>query len=259
MNLEQQFIENINKNKLIIPKGEIDAEREFNYYLEHEKLVAYFDTEEKVRNFLDNPTIQMLMVHNHVNKMERDEILHSDTWYRIEEDNVGNPQNNGNLIHHAFSLNQFLKHADNNQINSIFEFGGGYGSFIRLIRKLGYDCHVHSYDLPFFSELQKYFLGRLNINNVTFYSNEMPFIRVDLFVGLWSFSEASLAVREKIMKYVTFKNCLIAYQPECNGINNLQWFHNTFRTRQNIKSPTKWFDYEVPHLKSRYLIGIHES
>lgn len=254
MNLEKQFIENINKNKLIIPKGEVDAEREFNYYLEHEKLVAYFDTEEKVKNFLDNPTIQMLMVHNHVNKIEIDEVLNSDIAYLTTEDDIGNPNSDGNLIHHTYSLNKLVQYINLSSIKSVFEFGGGYGSFIRLLNRLWDNLTVYSYDLPFFIELQKYFLGRLGIDNVSFYSNDMPDIEVDLFVGLWSFSEASLAVREKIMKRVAFKNCLIAYQPECNGINNISYFHE-FRLKSGIK---KWFDYPVPHLKSRYLIGIHE-
>jgi len=252
MTLEQQFIENINKNKLIIPKGEIDAEREFNYYLEHEKLVAYFDTEEKVRNFLDNPTIQMLMVHNHVHDIEFNEVLHinNPAYFSTSKDA-------GNLIHHGYSLNQLMKHTGKGVVmNSVFEFGGGYGSFIRLLRQVGFSGRIHSYDLPFFSELQKYFLGRLGINNVTYYSNEIDdIIDVDLFVGLWSFSEASLQVRAKILGQVNFKNCLIAYQPNCNGINNMEYFES-FRLKWNH---IKFFDYEVPHLKSRYLIGIHES
>jgi hypothetical protein len=251
--LEQQFIENINKNKLIIPEWEIDCEREFNYYLEHEKLVAYFDTEEKVRNFLDNPTIQMLMVHNHVDKIEVDEVKDAGI-YPTDEDDIGNPKSNGNLIHHAYSLNQFLKQI-HPAIVSIFEFGGGYGSLIRLFARLRTKGPFYSYDLPFFSELQKYFLGRLNIGNTYFYSNKMPAVYVDLFVGLWSFSEASIAVREEILQSVTFKNCLIAYQPECNGINNIEYFEK-LKSRIVME---EWFDYEVPHLKSRYLIGIHES
>lgn len=255
MNLEQQFIENINKNKLIIPKEEIDAQREFNYYLEHEKLVAYFDTEEKVRNFLDNPTIQMLMVHNHVNQIEIDEVLRINGL--IPTISISSSKDAGNLIHHAYSLNQFIKHTDKwvSSIRSVFEFGGGYGSLIRLIRRVGFIDNFYSYDLPFFSELQKYFLGKLGINNVTFYSNKIPKpIEVDLFVGLWSFSESSLAVRRKILRSVSFKNCLIAYQPHCNGIDNVEYFNIMFKWRKDIK----WFDYEVPHLKSRYLIGIHE-
>ncbi len=254
--LEQQFIENINKNKLIIPKGEIGAEREFNYYLEHEKLVAYFDTEEKVRNFLDNPTIQMLMVHNHVHQAEIFEVSNSPIHYSIIEGDIGSPKSNGNLIHHAYSLNQLLKRIDLRTINSVFEFGGGYGSFIRLLRRMRFDGPIHSYDLPFFIELQKYFLGKSNIENVTFYSNEIDnIINVDLFVGLWSFSEASLLVRAKILGQVNFKNCLIAYQPKCNGINNMEYFQS-FKLKWNH---IKFFDYPVPHLKSRYLIGIHES
>ncbi len=252
MNLEQQFIENINKNKLIIPEGEIDCEREFNYYATHKNLVNYFDTEDKVKNFLSNPTIQLLMVHYHVNPIEIEEVIGD---YPIMEDWVGNPSSNGNLVHHAYSLNQLLKQINLLDIKSVFEFGGGYGSFIRLLRRMGFYGAIHSYDLPFFSELQKYFLGKLNINNVTFYSNKVTNpIKVDLFVGLWSFSESSLAVRRKILRSVSFKNCLIAYQPECNGIDNMEYFSKHFKSRRDMR----FFDYEVPHLKSRYLIGIHE-
>jgi hypothetical protein len=257
--MEKQFIENIRRNKLIIPKNET-TEREFNYYLEHEALVNYFDSEDKVENFLRHNTIRMLMAHERPSKIEINELRNSEFWHQYQniicEDQVGNPNGNGNLIHHTYSLNQLLKVNtiifDN--VHSIFEFGGGYGSFARIIKKIGFMGSIHLYDLPFFSELQRYFLSKIGISdNVNFYSNELKGdIKVDLFIGLWSFSEVSIEVRSKILESVSFDNCLIAYQPKCNGIDNEEYFKNMRENNKHIV----WTDYAVAHLKSRYLIGI---
>ncbi len=248
--LESEFLVAVKKLLLNIPPAELVAPVEFNYYKAHLDLVNWFDTEEKVKNFLDNPTIQMLMVHNHVHQIEIDEVETADTAYVIDE-----VKDKGNLIHHAYSLNQFLKRASTERIKSVFEFGGGYGSFIRLLRKMGFIGPVYSYDLPFFLLLQKYFLISQKLDAGVYFlswlEDKKPRLPVDLFIGLWSFSEASLTIRAEVLEHISFNNCLIAYQPYCNGIDNVEYFSNFRLANRHIE----WTDYAVPHLKSRYLVG----
>ena len=70
-------------------------------------------------------------------------------------------KSSGNLIHHAYHLARFedKTRLRINQLNCIFEFGGGYGSMCRLVHQLGFKGKYIIYDLPNFSHLQRYYLN----------------------------------------------------------------------------------------------------
>lgn len=234
------------------------------------KILSYFNTEEKVKNFIESDVILATMFHNNSNSIsvESKELNNSEYFpiYEkiLKEDDLGNPQktpngSSGNIIHHLYSLNEFLRYTNIElcDINSIFEFGAGYGNLCKLIKRFGFSGKYYSYDLPFFIELQKYYLSNLNLYD-NFIEYDCEKIKVDLFIGLWSITESSIEVRNKIFDNVDFDYCLIAYAPNevYDSIINSEYI----RQFKNSNDDIQWFDYEINHLKpSRYLIGIKKE
>ena len=70
-------------------------------------------------------------------------------------------QTNSNTVHHAYHISQLLKYVniDINKLSTIIEFGGGYGNMCRLLFNLGFKGNYTIFDLPIFSELQRYYLS----------------------------------------------------------------------------------------------------
>lgn len=75
------------------------------------------------------------------------------------------PKSSGNLIHHAYHLAQLEEKAqiNVNEIDFVFEFGGGYGSMCRLFHNIGFTGDYVIFDLPPFSALQEYYLKASSI------------------------------------------------------------------------------------------------
>lgn len=203
----------------------------------------------------------------------------------IQEDKIGYPpkyklykKSSGNLIHHAYALSRVTEkfNIDVKQIKNVFEFGGGYGSFCRMMFKYGYDSNYFIYDLPLFSNLQNYFLKSVNIqlkisalvpsqdatinnNQVYLFSGNIDEYKnvtdneTDLFVALWSLSESPLELRDQVLgKLSNIKYFLIGYQEDFHGIDNVAYFENMRNKMQNYE----WFDYQINHIKgNRYMLG----
>lgn len=178
----------------------------------------------------------------------------------LNEDNFGNspryrsyPQSSGNLIHHAFSLSQLYPSGDIKHLKSIFEFGGGYGSFCRLLYRLGFEGNYIGYDFPIYIKLQKLYLEKVGIfsDKINLISQLEQNIDVDLFVALWSLSESPETLKDEILKKVSFKEALITFSKEGHG-PNLEYFTKVMNEMQGYV----WKMYATPYIKgSYYLIG----
>jgi hypothetical protein len=204
--------------------------------------------------------------------IEFSQLKNSEGWkiYRngIRENFFGNPKryieypsSSGNLIHHAYSLLQLQKVVPLEKIvksKQIFEFGGGYGSFRRLVHQIGFKGDYVIYDLPMFCLIQKFFLANATNGQckTTFISKTDDLHTIDkpdIFVALWSFSETPLALRtsfENIISKTHF--ILIAFQNDFSGADNLSYFKQLLET-QIIKEGQI---IEIDHIPSNYyLIG----
>lgn len=189
----------------------------------------------------------------------------------LREDSIGDPkpyyeciESSGNLIHHAYSLQQILKRLDLDGIDSIVEFGGGYGSMCRLIRRLGFTGNYHIFDLPLFSILQRYFLQSCSADFLlnTHFANEIDELEcaldnIDrkkmLCIATWSISEAPIELRDAFLKAVGECNYLFAYQENFSGVNNLEYFHSV----QGLYPEICWDNKPIKHLPGHYyLTGV---
>ena len=183
----------------------------------------------------------------------------------IKENAFGNPpvydkypESSGNLLHHAYSLSRIYEEVKDFKIQgltNIYEFGGGYGSFARLCYKLGFNGTYTIQDLPIFSKLQAKYLKGVGLQRKdTIYRNEEPGTKtdIDLFVALWSLSEAPIEVRENLLKQINPKYILIAYQCAYGGRDNCKFFTEMTEKYDNYN----WATWEMNHIPlSHYLIG----
>ena len=229
------------------------------------KSILEFDD---ISNFINWDVIQKTMFYE-APKVEYQEVIKNELLFRsIEESRIGNPKpyylnqnSSGNLVHHAYSVSRLFNKCKLNYFSKIIEFGGGYGSMCRLFRNMNYSEEYIIFDLPEFLALQKFYLKSVNkkyINNTVFISdvNKLSNDNLNtLFIATWSLSEMPIDLREKLLEYVTFDYCLIAFQSEFDGINNVKYF-NGFKNRYND------IDFDIipiGHLKGHfYLIGARK-
>ena len=183
----------------------------------------------------------------------------------IKEDSFGDPipdptlpESSGNRIVHAYHLLQLKKSTDISfkDLDTIVEFGGGYGNMCRLLRRLGFKGTYILYDLPEFISLQKFYLngvgeGAINAKDLkeamskqnVLVSSREELEKVlgsakkqnSLFIATWSLSESPVAVREQVMPLVS--DCtyyLFGYQPDFDEVNNVEYFRELSRQNEAI-------------------------
>ena len=193
-------------------------------------------------------------------------------WKRgIEEDRLGNPtpfilcrRSSGNLIHHAYHLAKFMDATkqDVRDFDTVFEFGGGYGSMARLFHNIGFDGEYVIYDIPQFSLLQQRYLKSIGKDDrVTCISDVDHIPEFDgrtLFIGTWSLSEAPVQLRDEILAKVGASSYLMAYQGSFDSIDNCAYF-NTIMHRE--KKTIEWYNPEIKHISGDhyYLFGVESN
>lgn len=133
----------------------------------------------------------------------------------------------GNLIHQAYHLKVFEDFSGIriNDLNSIYEFGGGYGAMALIARNLGFTGKYVIHDLPEFSLLQEFYLSNIGIEAelVTELPDQKDY---DLFIGCFSISETSLPFRERIFDAIHTDAYMLVFQHVWEGINNDDYFYD---------------------------------
>jgi hypothetical protein len=112
-----------------------------------------------------------------------------------------NTQYSMNLIHQAYHLTQWEQATGKRieHLNTIVEFGAGYGAMALLCRRLGFEGQYIIYDLPEFSLLQEYYLSQFGmIDKMEWNPAEKP-KDADLFMALYSISEVPFEDRPGLM------------------------------------------------------------
>jgi hypothetical protein len=176
---------------------------------------------------------------NEFNDMKDNELF----FGALEENTIGSPftfqhhpNTSGNLVHNAYSLYfSYLKgYLPIEDLDFVFEFGGGYGSMCRVFRQLGYKKRYLLHDLPTFSEIQKYYLSSIGINDVDYTSDISEFSvkakqakGIKLYIATWSMSEIPLDLRDIIVDAVKdFNYFIIVYTGVHDDIDNGKYFRD---------------------------------
>jgi hypothetical protein len=197
------------------------------------------------------------------------------TWRGVlEEDPTGCPvpypdyrASSANLIHHAFHV-QRLREVSGRSLEEfaqVVEFGGGYGSFARLARRLGFTGAYHVHDFPEFAALQRYYLRSITTARgvdlpagftVSADAAHTPPPDRDngLLIALWSLSETPVAERDQWVGAIAGASAvLIGFQHEFEGTDNRVWFQDLRRRAPQLR----WTIEEIAHLPGNsYAIGV---
>lgn len=175
------------------------------------------------------------------------------------------------LVQHGYHLTRLLESTDFDLsgLRLVVEFGGGYGSFFRLLRNLGYRDRYLICDLPVMCALQRFYLrnvfptepGGQPPPNVQWLSGEIHEAlkreaaehSPSLFVATWSLSETPPAVRQAITPIMGgFSYILCAYQRAFGSYDNVEFFTSLEKMLPHFK----WHHAECPVYKNNfYLIG----
>lgn len=186
----------------------------------------------------------------------------------------------GNLIHHAYLLSiiEELLRVKVHELNSLFEFGGGYGDMAKLFQNLGFEGVYVIYDFELFSALQSWYLSNLgfevetikefkelNGHKIHCLSGEPPIPTMDsiankeksMFLATWSLSETPIeyrAIFESVLS--SFEYIVIAYQHEIEGLDNVAYFSDL----QNKLTSHDWSDCVLEYQPgSSLLIGRRKT
>lgn len=156
-----------------------------------------------------------------------------------------------NLIHQAYHLVQFETRLGIRirELDTIIEFGGGYGAMALVAFRMGFEGDYYIYDFPEFSILQRYYLSHQpEVGNV--YWNE--YLKdYDLCIAIHSLSEVdNIDARWEFLIRYPAMSYLFAYSRMQNEIDNHAWFGDLQETNMD------WLNWQIEHLPGKfYLVG----
>jgi hypothetical protein len=188
----------------------------------------------------------------------RDNPAWPNKWFHLtRETKVGGPKNFSKdfgtspiLIQHAYHLLRYEEATGQSLVDCdvIFEVGGGYGSFCRLLKNAGFNGLHVIYDIPHVSTIQRLYLALSGFDEVTQVAAHQRgrhgfYLVTDVnldqvvnalgsgalrvgFIATWSLSEFPLAARDRVLEPF-LKICrryMIAFQPQFMGIDNVEYF-----------------------------------
>lgn len=209
-------------------------------------------------SFLQDPTIMITMFATSGGKWLSDELSYLEKnlskkrlRYLLEEEYVGDPLllssnylTSHTSVHHLYHFVKYLKFSKINfdKIDTVVEWGGGYGNLIRILKKIEEKKHTYiMIDTPLFCTLQWLYLSsifgkddvnlilspkdkikekKINIVSIAFLDDLK--IKADLFVSTWALSESSEYSQNFVLKSNWFgaKHMLLAYQDNPAGLFN---------------------------------------
>ena len=160
----------------------------------------------------------------------------------IEPPSVGKPDlYNGYsrvMIEQAAHLIQWENKSGKtiDDLDIVFEFGGGYGTMALLFYRLGFGGKYIMYDLPEMCLFQEWFLSQNGINVIHHSSlEEMPaLLKADMFIAIGSISETPMDFREKFFLRVPADNFIFRYSRIWGKYDNGAYFENFTKERKGL-------------------------
>jgi putative sugar O-methyltransferase len=219
-------------------------------HFEFNQKVKSIIIKKKLKNFLRISFLQKIFfVHNRLFILFELLELKKKQWkfYKplLKESSVGDPvryflypDSSGNTINHVYHLSVLQNHFDIRlkSINSVFEFGGGYGCMARIFYQLNKKINYIIFDTPTINLLQYYYLKSLNLN-VGYKKNQFRLLnkhndltqnkdkKNSLFIANWSLSEVPLTFRKKFISTIKYHQFfLISFQASFEKIDNYKYF-----------------------------------
>lgn len=212
-----------------------------------------FEFEFNKDNFLRQPNISRTLhpgssqttYYNYWKELKKEKYLQKDST-------VGNPklsQYGLSLVgfQHYYYLKTLLENNLLDNIENIYDIGGGYGNMCRVLRNYGWKGNYNIIDFEALHKIQKYFLEKNNIHDFNLLKlDDLNPSAKSLLIGTHSINEMSMADRSKI-NYSAFDNFLIVHNLKWDDIDNNEYFkslklaHKTKHYRSNLSKSHYFF------------------
>ena len=177
---------------------------------------------------------------------------------------------NSNMIHQAYHLLKLKQETNINldEIENIFEFGGGYGSLCKIFDNEGFKGNYYIYDLPLMSYIQNYWITNsnfINLKNIYLINDteNIPeiknniFGKKNLFISNWALSESPIELRNKFTDFFKyFEYISLAIQNNFQGVDNISYIDEL---KKDLLHSANMFLFEkkINHIKnSSYIYGM---
>lgn len=161
-----------------------------------------------------------------------------------------------NLVHQTYHLIRWqeatgLSIAD---MQSIYEFGGGYGAMALVCNRLGFKGKYYIYDLPEFALLQQWYLEECGVENVEWVDG-LDTTSVDLLIACYSLSETDYTERDRFLTRTWAKSYLFLYSNKFEDYDNI-WFFQRQGLDRHLYGH-QWAHSHIEHLppESWYTFG----
>lgn len=218
---------------------------------------------EEAANFLHWSTIEATMFVGNAPYIEKElnVLRQKDDWPRwenaIRDPGVGSPRMSnlishasGNYIHQAYLISHFesVANIDIANLQSVVEFGAGYGAMRNIFATLGFDGDYYIYDLPEMLLIQEYYLTQVLTEQQllkTYLLNGgvgKNHLHVDLIIGIASLSEIPTSIRDNYLNNITADRYYFVSQPVFDEIDNEKYFldfskRNSYHTWNIQRNP----------------------
>lgn len=175
---------------------------------------------------------QLIWLLNSVHKPER----------ILQENDFGQPETfwhtccgeiSGNLVNQLYYLKkwQYNYFARINKLDSVVEFGGGYGAMALICQRLKLADQYTIIDLPEYLLLQEYYLSNVldDISHIKFVNTFDDYeIDADLMISICSLSEVDEPSKNRFFEQVEFNHHLVVFQPDWEDWDNRKYFTDKF-------------------------------
>ena len=148
-------------------------------------------------------------------------------------------------------INHFKKFADLNEVDTVADFGAGYGNFCRIWKLLYPNIRYYNVDLKEMLEIQKLYIektvsDRSRIDYIT--HKQLKTVqknRKSLFLAAYSLSECSKEIRDEVEPHLyEYDYILIVHNERFNNIDNVMYF-------KKLKDRLSDKNYECIHDKDK--------
>lgn len=211
-----------------LPEPPANSQPPYWQYWRHD---LWWRAQHDARPMWDWPCLRHTMLTAHFPIGEQMAYLRED-WPRWERAFCADDheQHTRNLAHQAYHLRLFERTSGKriDEIESIHEFGGGYGAFAHLCQRMGFRGKYYITDLKEFQILQQYFLSQ---NGVEVVHVDKP-SKTELFVACFSLSETDDATRQRWGTEVDADNYLLLYSGQWAQYDNMKWAREFMTARK---------------------------
>lgn len=152
-----------------------------------------------------------------------------------------------NLIHQCYALAQWEQASGRKvrELDTIVEFGGGYGAMALICRRLGFSGRYYIIDLPEFALLQQYYLTACWGTHDIFWVSAQELIDepVDLLIALYSLSEMPIEERGAVLTALSPHQHLLLYSNRFEHYDNVAYFQGYATCDAD-----RWRHYKAEHM-----------